>query len=454
MTTTMSPDAATDRLDLPWAAPIPTFTYLGGAAGSGKTFLTKAWAEEDSGLLLTAVTGVAALNVGGSTINAVLGYFDTKSLQEQYVSGRLAAQLGRLWRAGVRRIILDEVSMLDADQLTVLVRAIEELNGRGYVLDRSTEDAPAEMGLTLVGDFCQLSPVKASYAFESPEWERFEPYTHTLTEIRRQANPEFIQALRAARRGDGKTAVEYFAPLLQDSTDDSFNGPTLFAKNESVDRFNQLRLDRLSSPLVQFPSQRWGKQRSEWGNPEKPPSTWGIPDQLAVKVGALVMILANQWSEGGPRSRRAIYINGDLGELVEANPASRIAVVRLQRTGAEVDVEYVTRQVQVPCDSARRKEIVARGDPERRLSQDRKWEILGEISYLPLRLAWASTCHKSQGLSLDRVQINLRDPFWKTSGMVYVGLSRARTAEGLRLVGSAASLVERCTVDPRLAAWL
>ena len=154
------------------------FNYVAGAAGSGKTFLMKSIADRHPGLLLLATTGVAAINLGGTTVNAALSYFDTKSLQDSYINGFLAAKLGKLWKAGVRRLILDEVSMLDADQLTYLVKGIEEVNGRGYVLaERDDDDAtPPEMGLTLVGDFAQLSPVKAPYAFESSEWGRSRLY--------------------------------------------------------------------------------------------------------------------------------------------------------------------------------------------------------------------------------------------------------------------------------------
>ncbi|HEY6414995.1 MAG TPA: AAA family ATPase, partial [Acidimicrobiales bacterium] len=230
-----------------WPAPVPTFCYLAGAAGSGKTFATKAWAERDRGLLLCATTGIAAINLGGETINSILGFFDTASLQEKFLTGFLTARLGKLWKCGVRRLILDEVSMLAADQLTYLVKAIEELNGRGYVLGKWADTnwggeegtPPPEMGLTLVGDFLQLAPVKASYAFESPEWGRFAPYVHTLTDSRRQADPDFIAMLGAARRGDGGVVAEYFVSRggLQQETDDRYDGPTIVAKNESVDRY-------------------------------------------------------------------------------------------------------------------------------------------------------------------------------------------------------------------------
>lgn len=446
-----------------WPTPLPAYTYLGGPAGSGKTFLTRAWAETDPSVLLCATTGIAAINLGGSTINSQLGYFDTKSLQDMHVSGFLSARLGKLYKIGIRRIVLDEASMLDGDQLTLLVQGIEELSGRGYTLQRDTgESEPPAMGLTLVGDFAQLSPVKAPFAFESSEWRqtdqnqapRFAEATHRLTDIRRQTDRDFVEALHAARVGDGRKVAEYFNAHggFQATSDDRFEGPTILAKNVAVEKYNWIRLDKVAGAQVIFPSDRWGQQRSEWGNPLKPPHTWGIPPRLNLKIGALVMVLANRRAEGPP-PQPYIYVNGDLGTLIDANVEQRVAYVQLQRTGETVAVDYVRREVKIPCDAPRRKELRDTGQ-EQLISEDGRWEITGWIDYMPVRLAYASTVHKSQGLSLDRVQVNIRDGFFKEPGMCYVALSRARTSQGLRLVGTPASLIERCTVNPKLKEWL
>ena len=311
-----------------------------------------------------------------------------------------------------------------------------DVSGSHHSLPDAREDALEVVGLRTGG----------------VEWSRFqEPgATITLTEIRRQADPAFIETLRAARRGEGRAALDFFGPTLQTETDDQFEGPTLLAKNDSVDRYNWLRLNRLTGEQVIFSSSREGKQRSEWGNPDKPPNTWGIPPRLNLKIGALVMVLANLRAYG---STGFVYVNGDLGEIVDADAAHQVAYVTLQRTDQTVAVNYVRREVLLPLDSARRKELIALGQAEK-IAEGGKWEIAGWISYMPLRVAYASTVHKSQGLSLDKVQVNIRDGFFKAPGMLYVALSRARSAGGLRLVGSSAAFVERCTVDPRLAAWL
>jgi hypothetical protein len=438
-----------------WGTPCPAFTYLAGAAGSGKTFAVKAWQQQEKGLMLLATTGIAALNLGGTTVNAALGYFDTKSLQDSYIGGYLAARIGRLWRSGIRRLILDEVSMLEGDALTFIVKGIEEVNGRGYVLGKWTEDddqEPPAMGLTLVGDFAQLKPVEGPWAWESPEWSRFaeEGHTLTLTEIRRQADPAFIGMLRAARVGDGGAVLSYMRGKIHPLTDDTFEGPTLFATNKAVDKYNWVRLSRVAGADHYFESRREGEQRSEWGNPKKEPFTWGVPMRLHTKIGALVMILANERQEGPP-PQPFIYVNGDLGTVVDCTACT--CYVELQRNHEIVEVSFVRREVLQPIDSARRKELRDKG-LQAKISENGKFEITGWIEYMPVRTAYASTVHKSQGLSLDAVQVNIRDHFFKTPGMLYVALSRSRTAAGLRLVGSEAALIERCAADPRLKPWL
>jgi ATP-dependent DNA helicase PIF1 len=437
-----------------WPDPCPPFTYLAGAAGSGKTFAVKEWQQREAGLMLLATTGIAALNLGGTTVNAALGYFDTKSLQDSYIGGFLAARIGRLWRSGIRRLVLDEVSMLDGDQLTYIVKGIEEVNGRGYVLGKWTDDddaPPPAMGLTLVGDFAQLRPVEGAFAWESPEWKRFEgENTLTLTEIRRQEDPAFIEMLRQARIGNGGAVLAYMRGKIHPTTDDTFQGPTLFATNKAVDKYNWIRLSRVAGADHYFESRRDGEQRSEWGNPKKEPYTWGVPIRLHTKIGALVMILANERVEGPP-PQPFLYVNGDLGTVVEANDTT--CYVELQRNGEVVDVTYVRREVLQPIDSARRRELRDKG-LQAKISENGKFEITGWIEYMPIRTAYGSTVHKSQGLSLDAVQVNIRDHFFKTPGMLYVALSRSRTAAGLRLVGSEAALIERCAADPRLKPWL
>ncbi len=418
----------------------PTFEFICGPAGTGKTFQAQRRAEADPGCILAATTGIAAVNLGeGTTINALLGYFDTESLRASYTEGYLLTRLGKLYHMGIRRIILDEVSMMDGKQLTILTRALDEMNET-----RSAEP----MGLTLVGDFAQLPPVKAPYAFESDEWPRYAEHTTTLSKIWRQDDLEFIEALQNVRCGQGLKALEYFEPHLRETALPHFDGAMVVAKNVTVDRHNRLRLDELDAELQHFKSQRSGKLRGDWKN---------IPDDLHLKNGALVMLLANQKTEPlDPDCLEFAYVNGDLATVVECNTDASYIVVELKR-GGTATIAYMVRHNLIPLVPGRVKWLKENGQ-EHNVWRDKrgkpKFEIIGWVSYMPVRLAWATTVHKSQGLSFDAVQVNMKDPFYMQPSMLYVALSRARTREGLRLVGTAQQFSARCQVNTKVREWL
>jgi hypothetical protein len=435
---------------------------LSGTAGTGKTWLARELAHVP-GVTLAATTGIAAVNLGeGTTINALLSYFDTASLREMYTQGYLQTRLRHLRRCGLRRIVLDEKSMLDGQQLTLIVRAIDEVN-QGRTLEdvggdeyadmpsaeasHPTDDEP-QLALTLVGDFGQLPPVRAPFAFESAEWERFSAHRTTLTEVKRQDDQDFVHALHAVRLGQAHEALAFFTEdRFAGQLDYEFDGTTVFAKNDAIARYNQLRLDRLTTSKVSFESMRWGKERGDWKQ---------IPERLDLKLQALVMILANQrQSSMDPEPGRLVYANGDLGLLVgvdwDEERDEDVAHVELYRTGEVVTVRMVTRECLQPLEPGRAKELRLAGLDER---VHDKSEIVGEVTYMPLRCAYGTSVHKSQGLTLDKVQVNIQDAFFKQPGMLFVALSRARTASGLRLVGTPRFFVDRCTVNPVVRPWL
>jgi ATP-dependent DNA helicase PIF1 len=391
-----------------------TFRAILGRAGTGKTFMVRQQAENDPSIALTATTGIAAVNLGAMTLHALLRYYDTTSLRRKYESRKLHTRLRQLARTGLTTIVIDEVSMLDGHQLTMLVRAIDTVNSVGR----------HRLRLVLAGDLCQLPPVRAPFAFESPEWPRFAAGTEILREIRRQSDRDFIDALGAARCGDGPRAVEFFRPFLHKDCDPHFDGTTILARNASVDAHNRLRLAELPGPSMTFRAKRFGRQRPEWLRE--------IPETLTLKEGAVVMTLANRRVD--PDSNEFVYANGDLGVLVGRQGTD--ALVRLHRTGEVVSVLPVLRQHDEPGPDGKSRTLD------------------GFISYMPLRCAYATTCFKSQGLTLDRCQIDLRDPFMGFPGSLYVALSRVRTPAGLRLVGSPADFVARCNADQRVRRWM
>ena len=403
------------------------FSFTTGPAGSGKTFGMKRLIEEDEqSMLLCATTGVAAVNLDSVTLNSVLKYFDTESLADAYTSGRLTRTLMALYK-NYRSLGIDEISMMDGDQLDLITEAAIQAADRG-----------APIGIHLTGDFAQLPPVKAKWAFEAYHWSQYEANMTKLTKIWRQTNPDFLNAINFARAGKGEEAAEGFRNLKglkwAVGVDNKFDGTTIMSKNEDVDRYNRMRYMALKGSEKAYRGYKSGKKRAEWDN---------IPDILRLKEGALVMILANKMWDG-----ELIYANGDLGHIVYMG--SNHVTVLLNRTCREVNVEYIVRK-NATKDQPRDAEIQQWSAYYDEPSET--W-VLGNVTYMPLRLAYSATVHKTQGLTLDNIQIDMRGGFFGAPGMMYVALSRARTPQGLRLVGSAELMAKRIKVEPKIEGWI
>jgi hypothetical protein len=451
-------------------APTPC-AFITGRAGVGKsTILRERCAADPQYAILAASTGIAAINLGTVTIHSMLGFFDTDSLRDAYIKGQAQRRLAKIADEGYRNVVVDECSMVSRDVLDVLVRVFDDVN-----LRRAEKGEPT-IGLILVGDLAQLpaipdrpagyhptpgrrrAAVPTPWCMDSVFWPRFEHNTTHLTKVWRQADPRFLAALDFARAGRGRDCLQVLQSAgqrFEAGVDMQFEGTTVVGKNDEVDRINQIRLDRERGRLIQLPSRRWaagGKTRPEWKN---------IPERTILREGCYVMILANQYDEG-----RMVYANGDCGwvrgiQRSEGGGAPTV-MVELVRTGEVVHVSSLVRDISFgeqpgwvggEWDEQGKDEdgrFWAR--PHRRKSKGR-W-IVGQLEYFPLRLAYASTVHKVQGLSLDRVQVDIRTWNFKTPGMVYVAFSRARKLEGLRVVGTPELLIDRCKVDERVVRWL
>lgn len=402
------------------------FEFVTGPAGSGKTTLVRQQVEASQGQArLAATTGIAAVNLGDAvTINSILRYFNTAQLREYASTNFLTNRIRWLRNAGIRRLVVDEVSMMEADQLTILVDAIDEVNREASVL---AGDEP-EFGMSMVGDFLQLPPIDGGYAFESPRWaESFGQHVTKLETIHRQADPLYIAGLRALRIGDGASALSTFKPCMAQSLDKGFDGTTVFATNREVDAHNYRTHQNLPGQFIRFNTKTWGEEHSDWKN---------IPPVVALKPNALVMCLANGYVDG-----TLVYANGDLGHFLGVPEGGQnVAVVELLRNNRTVNVEYVTRQNELPTGIKSNDRQVA-------------FKVVGEVDYMPLRLAYGSTVHKTQGLTLDRIQLEISNRFWASPAMLYVGVSRARTLDGLRIVGSPPAFAHRAVFDRRVTQW-
>jgi ATP-dependent DNA helicase PIF1 len=419
--------------------------FLTGRAGTGKSYQTIASdAADPSYALLTSTTGISAINIGATTVHSALRYSDTDSLRDSYLNGRLTRTLHEI-ALRKRRLLVEEASMIDANQLDLWYRACVEVN--------RFKDVAVPFGLELVGDFGQLPPVRAPWAFDAQCWGRFAANTTHLTRVWRQDAGPFLEALNAARVGNGGLAAEILTGqgvTWHTATDQSFDGTTILPKNQQVNRYNDMALDKVPGPRFAVTSRRWGRQRAEWG---EHPTTheWGIPPRAEFKVGALVCIISN--------APDFAWVNGDSGHI-ESFENDAFAI-RLIRTGAVVWIRRIARGVEVytkPEPWAGRK--VPKGEdhglyiPEPHHRGQARRYVLGQVEYFPIKLAYASTVHRSQGLTLDRAQIDFRDAFFRSDAMMYVAMSRCRSAEGLRLVGMREVFERQCRANRRVREWL
>lgn len=405
------------------------FSSIMGPAGSGKTYTMRERATASGeNIRLTATTGVAALNMGPSvtTINSLIGFFDVDSLMHARKTGRLARRLQEV-SMQFGTIAIDEISMMPANVLDCLID--------GFLEVEHTADIEAP-DLLVLGDFCQLPPVEGSFAFNAHNWHRFDENTTKLEgSYRQKDHPEFFAALQHARAGRGvdcvlqlrKSGVTY-----RTDVDIAFDGLTITPLNASVNKINRERYDTISTVEALFPVTVWGEQQSDWKQ---------IPATTKLKVTARVMILANKRDR---ESGELEYVNGDSGVVAEVVPGVGVKVL-LDRNGAEVYIPYVKRTKLVSERGVR---------TQAEQVKDGRW-LVGWISYLPVRLAYASSVHKAQGLTLNKVQIDTRTRFAGEPGMMYTALSRVRAGSDIVIVSkSAGDLARRINTHAGVRGWV
>lgn len=406
---------------------------LTGPAGCGKTYeLKRRIRENDLYGVMVSTTGVSAVNLGTTTINSLLGFFDTESLSDRYFSGLLGKRLYSIAQR-VKILGIDEVSMMDGEQLDIIYNSVMENN---------EEHKGNQLGIVLTGDFCQLQPVKAKWAFQARCWPAFAENIIRMTTMYRQSDPRFLEALMFARQGKGQECMEIMREIVTfgGALSSDFGGTTVMGTNPKVDRFNNYTLSKLPGVIYRFPSSRWGKMRGEWKY---------IPEVLELKEGALVMILSND-------APAFSYANGDLGHVVDLEPGKNINV-KLIRNGSVVEIDLVTRNFTSTDPPPRGtptwdKKGDHRGQPYYDGPSNR-W-VYGGITFYPIRLGYATTVHKTQSLTLDRVQVDFRDNFTGQPNMAYTALSRCKTPEGLRVIGTPELMAKRIKVHEEVLEWL
>lgn len=322
---------------------------------------------------------------------------------------------------------------------------------------------------------CQLPPVQGEFAFRSPFWHNFEKENSMtrLTHNYRQDNPVFQQALAFARHGNGVDCAMQLKKLsmeMNPKVNEDFQGVTLFPTNVCVDKMNKSRFDKLPGDVEQFAATRWGVLAQEWKQ---------IPHVLDLKVDARVMVLTNdpgkfEYVNGDQAIVRyftdtAVGLETDRGVHLELPYLRRTVLSKTKPANAKefggVRIEGATFHTLRECSTPREKAVLLEAsegyawnnffDQTPYLDvRSGKW-VVGEIAYMPLRLGYASTFHKVQGLTLDSVQIDARMNWAGNPAMMYVALSRCRTPEHVRIVTKGlGDLARRIVTSGEVMKWV
>ena len=369
--------------------------FLTGAAGAGKTFVLREYIKylEDlnAEVGITASTGIAATHMGGTTIHSWSGIGIKDSLNKSEVAE--IAEKSHI-KSKVRNatvLIIDEVSMLHHFRLDLIDLVLKKIKN-------STEPFGG-IQVVFCGDFFQLPPIRRSYeaeaffAYHSNAWKSLGLKVCYLSEQHRQNDLEYLKVLNAIRDA---TVTEEITEILKTRFEkkSEYDVTRLYSHNRDVNSENEIELDKISGKVWQYDMLERGNRNLI----QSLKKSCLAPEALRLKVGAKVMFLKNNFEKG--------YVNGTMGTVVQCG-FETIKVKTL--AGANIEVERESWRIE---EDGRSK---------------------AEISQYPLRLAWAITVHKSQGMSLDEAEVNLADSFEK--GMGYVALSRVRSLTGLYLKG-------------------
>lgn len=372
--------------------------FLTGAAGAGKTHVLNQYIEylkeHAVDVAVTASTGIAATHIGGMTIHAWSGLGVRDTLTDYDIDDLMqkAYLYKRFDRAKV--LIIDEVSMLHHFRLDMIEWICRQF--------KRSERPFGGMQVILCGDFFQLPPVtrgqiiESQFAYKAESWGRSAMTICYLSEQHRQKDGEYLSILNEIRRN---TVSSHTRALLESRI--GVDLPThiiptrVFTHNIDVDQINHQHLD-----LIDGDEKEYGME-SKGGRPmvEALKKSCLSPERLILKKGARVMFTKNE-----PDGR---YVNGTLGEVVDFNSFGDPVVKTVG--GDRIDVQTASWKV------------------------EEEGKVKGEIVQRPLRLAWAITVHKSQGMSLDAMEVDLSKSFVR--GMGYVALSRVRSLAGMKLLG-------------------
>ncbi|KAI5065568.1 hypothetical protein GOP47_0020263 [Adiantum capillus-veneris] len=404
--------------------------FITGSAGTGKSYLlheavnTLKNMHGSLSVFVTASTGLAGCAIGGTTLHSFagigLGIGEKRELANKVSSKREAR---KRW-IDCKALIIDEISMIDGelfDKLEYIARAVRGPAFKDKVF--------GGIQLVVTGDFFQLPPVHPEnpdryFAFQAECWNDCFDFQVELTHVFRQSDSEFVEMLNELRRGQCSSSTHCKLSSCDRPVQASNAGilmTKLYPRKMDVGKENEYKLRSLNQEAVAFLAKDDSKSEFAMRQLENVRAE----KELYLSVGAQVMLVKNVDSSSG-------LVNGARGVVV------RFASIDELEEGKDVAKKLspsgLWPVVLFACDGAER------------LLKPESWSVMdgntevAKRTQIPLILAWALSVHKCQGMTLDRVEIDLSKSF--EYGMVYVALSRVKCLEGLRLIGFDPSLIK------------
>lgn len=371
---------------------------LTGPAGTGKTFVLNQFIRlskhDGKHVSVTATTGLAATHLGGSTIHAWAGIGVLDELPNNFLDRMAKGRREIIEKTDV--LLIDEISMLHDYRLDMVDEVCR--------LVRRKDEPFGGIQLVMSGDFFQLPPVNrdssrtGGFVVNSKVWAELDPTILYLDEqFRQKEGDDLLDILTHLRAGDlRRRHAEKLLERADVEVPADLQLTELHTVNIDVDRMNSVQLAKLEGDEVSYQQHTTGSENYV----ENLQRSVLAPAVLTLKQGALVMAVKND-----PNRR---YVNGSIGTVVDFEPGTDYPVVEFMN-GKNVTMQPDTWELRD-------------GDKKR-----------ASISQIPLRLAWAITVHKSQGMTLDAARIDLRKAF--VEGMGYVALSRVKDIGNLYLTG-------------------
>nr|WP_321432555.1 AAA family ATPase [uncultured Campylobacter sp.] len=381
--------------------------FLTGGAGTGKSYTTKCIIEHfyksGKNIAVLGSTGISAVNIGGITLHSFFRFGRINDINELARHDKTQrGELKELYKVLSRLdlIIIDEISMVRSSTFEMLAYRLRMGGFKGALL--------------VVGDFYQLEPVVSRdekgqnslfsgfYAWQSMAWGDMSFVNFMLTKPKRTSDLGFFSILERIRVGVCDDEVMGFLASRVEQNPPA-NALRLFGTNAKVDALNEERLNMLKTPLFHIEAEIKASQNLS----ETELKSWlagiNIAKVLELKVGAEVIICAN---------KRGSYYNGERAEVLELKDDG---IIVRKHNDELCSIEPVCLELNAYADENAKVEK----------------QVLASFVQYPLRLAYAITIHKSQGMSLDDYICDVNDIF--ASGQLYVALSRARSAKGLFL---------------------